>query len=175
MKKICLFIIGFLSCVTLMGQVKELVIISFPSGAKKLSNEQMRTMANNNKKFPEDLKADLTRDGEYYKIDSFTLALYGGRVNIDKNYLDDSKKGFESMFKKMNCSTCTAEIKKINNYTALIAFIDTRDISYYFFYTVNNNNNASVNGSINYDRSNPDNKKKALKTINELLNSMKFK
>jgi hypothetical protein len=178
MYRITLALIGLLSYLFVSAQnqpVSQIAEIHLPSGAKKLSNEQMRTMANSAKKFPEDIKTDRSSTGEYYQIDSLTLALYGGRANTNTNYLEDSKKSFEATFKKINCSTCTTEIQKINNYNALIVFFDTRDVSYYFFYTVNNDNNALVNGSITYDKSNSSNKKKAAKTIYELLNGMSFK
>jgi len=178
MNKVALVIIGLLTYVFASAQtkpVRHIVDIHLPSGAKKLSNEQMRTMANSTKKFPEDLKTDLNSTGEYYQIDSLTLALYGGSVNIKTNYLDDSKKNFEDTFKKINCSTCTAEIQKLNNYNALIVFFDTRDFGYYFFYTVNNDNSALVNGNITYDKFSISNKKRALKTVQDLLNGMTFK
>lgn len=176
--KISLIVISLSISASVLAQqnkIMEIADIPLPSKAKKISNEALRTMVDNNKKNPESLKVIFDPKGEYYQIDSFTLALYGEQVNIKTNYLEDSKRGFEGSFKKTNCFTCTTEIKAINNYKVLIVFLDTRDRGYFYFYTIKNDNSASINGSISYDKSNANNKNEALKTINDLLKGMKFK
>lgn len=176
--KISLIVVSLLSLTNALAQqnkIGEIADIHLPLKAKKLSNEALRTMAGNNEKTSESPKVIFDPKGEYYQIDSFTLALYGEHVNIKTNYLEDSKKGFEGTFKKTSCFTCTAEIKEINNYKALIVFLDTRDLGYYYFYTIKNDNKASINGSISYDKSKAGSKAEALKTVYDLLKGMKFK
>jgi hypothetical protein len=178
MKKINLLIIGFLSCISLMGQrnqISNIVDLHLPQSAIKLSGKDLKKLKDNNDKHPAIGRLDTLN--EYYKINSFTLGLHGGQVKTSKYYLEETKKGYDNLFKIGDhpCTNCTTEIKKINNYSVLLIHQESKDFAYYAFFSVDNERGAAVNGILDYNKSIAGNKNKALKTINELLNSMKFK
>ena len=153
-----------------MGQRNEIgniVDLRLPEKAVKLSSKDLKTFADNNDKRRAIGNQKLDTLKEYYKINSFILGLLGRQVKISKDYLEDTKKGFENLFSigDQPCTNCTTEIKKVNNYRVLIIHQELKEFAYYAFFSVDDEKSAAVNGILDYDKSIAGNKSTALKTI----------
>jgi len=158
-------------------KIEDIVDIRLPVGTRKLTTQELKTITDANTKHPAISKQKAGVANEYYSIDSFTLELNGSPVKVSKNYLEDTKKGYDNLFKIGGhpCTECTSEIKKINNYTVLIIHQGLQDSGYYAFFSVDDKNSAAVNGILDYSKLNANNKSKALKAVYQILNGMTFK
>jgi hypothetical protein len=177
-KKPKLLITGLLACSFLMAQnnpINDFVQIDFPKRTVKLSKEELRTIIDKRELGSSMLYLPIDTNGQYYSIDSILLTLHGERWQAPKNYLQNQQKSFKTLttVDGMTCD-CTSQIKTINNYSALITNIDSKDWGVYFFFSVSTNNNAVLNGSLFYFKSGND-KAKALKVVEELLDNITYK
>jgi len=178
MKKIYSFIVCIICSISLNAQqnhVTDFVNMQLPSGTRKLPSGELKTMART--KHPAIDQKEVDTAGEFYMINTFVLGINGAKVKTAKNYLEDTKKGYDNLF-KMNghpCTNCTSELKRINNYNVLILHQESQDWAYYAFFTIDDKSSAAVNGMLDYGKSVASNKSKALKTLYEILNNMTFK
>jgi len=171
-------LICLVSSVTLLAQqspVDSVVQICFPEGAERLSTEQLRTAVETDKNWSPIQDVVLNSKGETYRIGSFLLKVYAEIVSVPESQLEESKNNFAVFFRKFNCTTCTSEIKTVNNFRVVIIKQDSKDWGYYAFYSVNESHNSAFNGMLYYGRSEINNSVKAQKTIEELLENTRYK
>lgn len=175
LKAIPILIIHILSCKYVMAQricANEIVHIDFPAGMKPMPDEELQFRINRQKNEPLRPTGVSGFTGEYYKIDSFVLALFAFQQNIPENYLEKRKKAFE-LDREVKCN-CSYEIKIINNYTVLISSIISPEWVHYFFSCVNKNHTALLNGSLFYDKPDACTTDNAMKLLNKLLDNTVF-
>jgi hypothetical protein len=117
------------------NQIREIVRVDFPVGTIKLPRqEDFQTLLGDWSHDSVPRKLPLFKNGEFYRIDSFLLALHGERRNAPKHYLENLKKDFDGLAEQSEANfNQTSEIKKINNYSVLITNIDSRDWGSFFF------------------------------------------
>lgn len=179
MKKINLLITGtmfFLNSFAQHTPLNDLVNISLPKSAEKLTNEQLHSFISGKTQYFQ--KTDRRKSkGDFYKINDMIIQLNGDHVNTAKNYLENTKKGFDEMAHMGgNLSTnYTSEIKSLNNYKILIIHQEAQNWAYYNFSSINDSNSSILKGRIEYDKTDKSNRNKAAKMLDQILKSMTFK
>ena len=178
MKKLNLMIIGLISCFCSIAQqklVNDIVNINLPKGAEKITNDQLQNFMKGKTGYFQ--KYRIKSKGDIYRLKGMIIQLNAFHKSPSQT-LEDTKKSIDWMTHmdgQKTPSDYTSEIKNINNYKVLITHYAAQDYASFHFYSVNNTNTAILNGSLEYDKTDKNNKDKAEKALEQMLKSMTFK
>jgi len=176
MKKISILIISIIYSLCAIAQqtpLNDLVSISIPKEAKKLTKENLKSAVTSKAKhFPEiDRKRSI---GDFYQVNDILIQLNGAIVPIKKNYLEETKKG-DAEISSLDGSLpphYESSIKAINNYRVLVITYANPNVSCYRFYSISNTNDAALNGVLEFKESD---RGQAKEILDKMLKSIKFK
>ena len=163
-------------CLSAIGQqtpLSDIVNITLPKGAEKLTKEKLRATT-----ISDAINSGIDTKkgkGDFYKTNSILMQLNGGYVPVKIDYLEQLQGGLEAMYSLSGDlpPDYKSEIKAINNYRVLVVQYDAREnFSYYRFFSVSNTLSSGLNGVIEFKTSE---KSKATAILNEMLKSIKYK
>jgi hypothetical protein len=177
MKKLNLLILASLISMVLIAQqtsLNNIVTIKLPEGAERLSKEQLIIFIKNKQAYSQDRK---NINGEIFKLNTMILQLIPLKGSVSKERLENLKYGLDRLAQMdgMIVSNYTSEIKVINNYRVLVIHDEGENWALYNFYSINNSGTCSVNGRLEYDKSDKTNREKAENILNTMLKTMHFK
>lgn len=160
-----------------MGQqaitLNDLVSITLPTGAEKVSIEQAITHVNSKFHTTNHTLVDLitTRNkASIYKIDDVLVSLFTDNHSVQPGHLSEIKKGFDEM--SASDQSYTSSLKTINGNSILILNYIRGSNGRYNFYSYNSSNTKAVTGIIEFNNSDKD---EASDILNQILNSIRFK
>ena len=163
-------------CLSAMGQqtpLSDIVNITLPKGAEKLTKEKLRATT-----ISDAINSGIDTKkgkGDFYKINSILMQLNGGYVPVKIDYLEQLQGGLEAMYSLRGDlpPDYKSEIKAINNYKVLVVQYDAREnFSCYRFSSVSNTLSSGLNGVIEFKTFK---KSKETAVLDEMLKSIKFK
>jgi len=172
MKKTIFLLAGIVYSFLCAGQgisLNNTANISPSKNFQKLSKEQASSFMI--RKFKNDKIAStlMINPDHTYLVDSVLVTLFYGGKLVKDNYLSETKKGFDELYRKHTSYISTLET--INNNKALVISYQFNNIGYIDFYCCNNDNTKEVNGGLQFDIADKD---KATVVLDDLLKNIKF-
>ena len=151
--------------------ITEKLSLTVPRGAhriKELKNTRTFNFAkhsviNKNKK-----------SGETYILDKAALQIYYFEEKVEKDRLIRNKESFEGDFLLAKAKNTKSYLKRINDYQVFVGIyeIELEQNGFITFIAVNNGYTKTLTGNMEYLKSD---RRNALRTLDELLNSIRFK
>ena len=162
-------------CLSAMGQqtpLSDIVNITLPKGAEKLTKEKLRATT-----ISDAINSGIDTKkgkGDFYKTNSILMQLNGGYVPVKIDYLEQLQGGLEAMYSLSGDlpPDYKSEIKAINNYRVFVVQYDSESSHVYRFFAVNNTHTNALNGIMEFYISKKD---KETAILDEMLKSIKFK
>ena len=162
-------------CLSAMGQqtpLSDIVNITLPKGAEKLTKEKLRVTT-----ISDAINSGIDTKkgkGDFYKINSILMQLNGGYVPVKIDYIEQLQGGLKAMSSLSGDlpPNYKSEIKAINNYRVLVVQYDSESLHVYRFFAANNTHTNALNGIMEFNISEKD---KETANLDEMLKSIKFK
>lgn len=168
---LCFLLIVEVSHAQEKGLISDKISFKIPHGAQKvkeLRNTSTFRIGKNSILTPNIIS------GETYMLDKAAIQIHYFEEKVEKNRLTENKKSFEIDFIRASAQNTECYIKKVNDYQVLVGIYEFKSVENGFitFVAVNNDYTKSLTGGMEYVKND---RKDAVRALNELLNSIHFK